>query len=86
MSKRTWKLGEKLWEEDECTTHCEGHEHGKAAWLRIFSEPLSATVDRPSYDEGDVYGFLMPNGCTYEESYDGVTIYAPEGKTKKDYP
>ncbi len=75
---RTWTLGRKLWSEDECTIRCEGHETGRAAWLRIFGEPLPATLGRPMYDEGDTYGFLMPNGATYEESYDGVTIYAAE--------
>lgn len=74
--KPTWKFGRSLWQEDECTKYLDGHEYAEAAWARIFGEPMPDTIDRPSYDLGDCFGFLMPNGATLEHAFDGSAIYA----------
>lgn len=85
MTERSWKTGERLWQEDDATLQDPTAEKVGQAWQRIFGEKLGATIGRPMYDLGDCYGFLMPNGATYEESYDGAAIYAPDGKTMADF-
>lgn len=86
LKERTWEVGEKLWQEDDATLQDPTAEKVNAAWVRLFGEHLPASLGCPSYNGGDFFRFLMPNGATLEQTLHGAAIYAPVGGLKVPTP